>query len=569
MDKLGIVAKKLQTSERMISGLLRIVSVTSNPDKYYDTVDVVGGWVKTLRKQNNDQLIFIALSDGSSPNNLQVVVQNTMPNFGELLNQNVASCLRVRGKLVRSPAQGQPIEMLVEDPAAHGVEILGANQDVKNYPLGGKKRHTLEHLRKYLHLRPRTNFIASMSRVRNALAMATHQFYQELGFIYVHTPIITASDCEGAGEMFEVKASIIEEVEVSKKDKKKAKKKENAAPETGNSSATNPVPLQQNADQDTQEQIREESATVAPQDQQPTPVQNPATTTEPQVRIREFFDKKASLTVSGQLAVENYACALTNVYTFGPTFRAENSHTSRHLAEFWMIEPEICFAGMEELFALIEAYIKFCVDYCFENVREDLEYFGKMFKENKKDADGFDDLLEYLQKLSASQFQRMSYTEAIEYLTEVTRSKKAKFKTKVEWGVDLGSEHERYICEQHFKAPVFLYDYPQKIKAFYMRVNDAASGEKTVACTDLLLPFIGEVAGGSVREERLDVLEESIRSFGLAPEDYQYYCDLRKYGTVPHGGFGVGFERLVMLVTGIENIRDAIPFPRYPGHCDC
>ena len=544
MDKLGIVAKKLNTSERMISGLLRIVSVTSNPDKYYDTVDCVGGWVKTLRKQNNDQLIFIALSDGSSPNNLQVVVQNNMPNFAELLNQNVAACLKITGKLVKSPAQGQPIEMLVDDPTHHAVEILGANQDVKNYPLGGKKKHTLEHLRKYLHLRPKTNFIAAMSRVRNALAMATHQFYQELGFMYVHTPIITASDCEGAGEMFEVQANIVEEVEVAKKDKKKKKKKT----------------------EDGETQIAEGEQPKTEEQTPPVETSEPKVEEKPQPRIKSFFDKKASLTVSGQLAVENYACALTNVYTFGPTFRAENSHTSRHLAEFWMIEPEICFAGLEEVFQLCEGYIKFCIDYCFENVRDDLEYFNKLFKENKKDAEGFDDLIVYLQGLSKSQFHRMSYDEAIVYLTDVTKSKKAKFKNKVEWGIDLGSEHERYICEQHFKAPVFLYNYPQKIKAFYMSVND---DQKTVACTDLLLPFIGEVAGGSVREERLDVLEQSIKNFGLLPEDYQYYCDLRKYGTVPHGGFGVGFERLVMLVTGIENIIDAIPFPRYPGHCEC
>jgi len=374
--------------------------------------------------------------------------------------------------------------------------------------------------------------------------------------------------------MFEVKANIIEEVEVSKKDKKKKKaegdktkgkdadkpKAEQGEQKTGDAA-------QEKVEEKTQEQKVDEKQTEEKvQEQKPAEAQQQQTPQGPQTRVKDFFDKKASLTVSGQLAVENYACALTNVYTFGPTFRAENSHTSRHLAEFWMIEPEICFAGMEELFQLIEGYIKFCIDYCFENVPDDLEYFNKMFKENKKEAEGFDDLLEYLKKLSKSQFHRMSYTEAIEYLTDVTKSKKAKFKTKVEWGIDLGSEHERYICEQHFKAPVFLYNYPQKIKAFYMRVND---DNKTVACTDLLLPFIGEVAGGSVREERLDVLEQSIRNFGLLPEDYQYYCDLRKYGTVPHGGFGVGFERLVMLVTGIENIRDAIPFPRYPGHCDC
>jgi asparaginyl-tRNA synthetase len=512
MEKIGIVAQKLNKTERLLSGLLRINSVLSNPDKYFDKVDAVGGWIKNFRLQNNDKLAFVELSDGSCNKPLQIVIEHTIPNFADFIKENVATCIKVRGTLVKSPAKGQLIEMLVNDPEKHEVVIMGSNLDTKNYPLMGKYP-SLELLRNYLHLRPRSNIIGSMSRVRNAIAMATHQFFQEMGFLYVHTPILTVSDCEGAGEMFQVTTNIPKDNDVTK------------MPVTG---------------------VDKKKIDYS----------------------KDFFGKPAFMTVSGQLAVENYACALTNVYTFGPTFRAENSNTVRHLAEFWMIEPEICFAGLNELFALVEGYFKFCIDYAIENVADDLDYFNTLFKKNAKDKklQDFSDLLEYLKGIRNSNFARITYTEAIEYLQKVEANKEHKFEISVFWGMDLNSEHERYICEKLVKGPVFLYNYPKEIKAFYMKLND---DKKTVQNLDLLLPFIGEVVGGSVREERLDVLEERYKECGLNPEDYKFYSDLRRYGTVPHAGFGVGFERLIMLITGIENIREAIPFPRYPGHCEC
>jgi asparaginyl-tRNA synthetase len=481
------------------------------PEIYFDKVESVGGWIKNMRVQNNDKLIFIELSDGSCSSNFQIVVQDTLPNFKELLTQNLTASLRITGTLVKSPAKGQSIEMLVNDPEKHMIEVLGENKDPAIYPLMGKNP-SLELLRTILHLRPRSNIIGAVARARNCLSMATHQFFQELGFVYVHTPIITASDCEGAGEMFQVTTAIPESNEVSK---------------IAVDSKLGKVDYS-----------------------------------------KDFFSKKASLTVSGQLAVENYACALTNVYTFGPTFRAENSNTTRHLSEFWMIEPEICFAGLEELLTLIEGYIKFCIDYAFLNIKDDLEYFNGVFKRNNKDKaeTDFADLLVYLQKVRNSSFSRMNYTDAVAYLVKVEERKEHKFEVTPFWGLDLNSEHERYICEKLFKGPVFLYNYPRNIKAFYMKLND---DKTTVQNTDLLLPFIGEVVGGSVREEKLDVLIEKYKDFNINADDYKEYTDLRRFGTVPHAGFGVGFERLLMLITGIQNIRDAIPFPRYPGHCDC
>ena len=566
MEKLGIVAKKLNKAERLLSGQLRISAVLADPDKYIGQVDTVGGWVKNLRLQNNDKLAFVELSDGSSTKPLQVVIDHKLPNFADFLKENVSACIRVRGTLVKSPAKGQLVEMLLNDPEHHRLELLGSNLDAKTYPLMGKYP-SLELLRNCLHLRPRSNFFGAMTRVRNALAMGTHQFFQELGFLYIHTPIITTSDCEGAGEMFQVTTLLPHDADLAKLPANKERTR-----------------LAYDAD---------------------------------------FFKKPASLTVSGQLAVENFACALTNVYTFGPTFRAENSHTTRHLAEFWMVEPEICFAGLEELFALVEGYFKFVIDYALLNAPEELEYFNAIFKKNQKEKkeeakkeeggkkqggkkqggkkqggkkqdekgekvenvenvekvetkveeekieeksdDRFSDLIEYLQGIRASTFKRISYDEAIEYLVKVVESGEAKFAEKPFWGIDLASEHERYICETLVKGPVFLYNYPKQIKAFYMKDN--ADG-KTVQNMDLLLPFIGEVVGGSVREENLEVLEQKYKDFDLNAEDYQFYTDLRRFGTVPHAGFGVGFERLIMLVTGAENIRDVIPYPRYPGHCD-
>lgn len=504
-----------------MSGLLRIVTVLKNPDRYYDKTEIVGGWIKNMRTGKNSSIIFIELSDGSCQRNLQLVLNETLPNFKELLAQNVCACLKVKGKLVKSPAKGQLIEMLVDNPDEHSVEILGENSDPKNYPLGGKF-HSLEHLRSVLHLRPRTNIIGAMARLRNALSFATHTFFNELGFLYVHTPLITTSDCEGAGEMFQVSTIMkneLEEIPVNEKKKGKVDYKQ------------------------------------------------------------DFFQKPAFLTVSGQLAVENYSVGLNNVYTFGPTFRAENSNTTRHLAEFWMIEPEMCFAGLDELLALTEGYVKFCIEYALMNIRDDIEFFNNVFKRKQKQKQkgkkgknqegkekNYADLIIYLESIVAKPFAKMEYTKAIEILEEAIESKKKKFVEKPYWGIDLGSEHERYLCEEVVDGPLFLYNYPATIKPFYMRLND---DKKTVQNMDLLLPFIGELVGGSVREERYEVLKELMEKNDMEVEDYSYYLDLRKYGTSPHCGFGLGFERLVMLVSGLENIRDAIPFPRTPGNCDC
>ena len=597
----GPIVKKMNHVDRMLSGLLRIETILANPEKFYDKVDTVGGWVKNFRTGKNSTIIFVALSDGSCQNNLQLVLNNTLPNFEYLLTQNIHACMKIKGKLVKSPAKGQPIEMLVDNAEEHSVEVLGENMDPANYPLGGKF-HSVEHLRTILHLRPRTNIIGSMARLRNALTFSTHSYFQQLGFLNVHTPLITTSDCEGAGEMFQVTTIM--------KDR------------------TDRIPTMD----DDEEEVDYKS---------------------------DFFNKPSYLTVSGQLAVENYSVALNNVYTFGPTFRAENSNTVRHLAEFWMIEPEMCFAGLDELFMLTEGYIKFCISYCLENIKDDIEFFNNLFKRNqkgknkgnqkKKNNQGkksnkqkkkkgkpeekpetkveepkvaevkaeepkkvesetkkeeskvedkpkeakveqkksqgkgkgegkqnqkqdqkkkmkFDDLLVYLQDIVNTPFAKMEYTEAIRVLREAIDSKKKKFIKNVTWGIDLDSEHERYLCEEVVGGPLFLYNYPADIKPFYMRLND---DKKTVQNMDLMLPFIGELVGGSVREERYDVLKDLMETKGIEPAEYSYYLDLRKFGTSPHCGFGLGFERLVMLLSGLENIRDAIPFPRYPGHCEC
>ena len=520
--------KKLQTVERMMSGLLRITSVLNNPENYFDKTETVGGWIKNFRTGNNSKMIFIELTDGSCQKGLQLVIMETIKGFDKVLTQNVCACLKVKGKLVKSPAKGQAIEMLVDDVETHSVEILGENGDPKNYPLGGKF-HSMEHLRTILHLRPRTNIISSMARLRNALAFATHSYFQELGFLYVHTPLITTSDCEGAGEMFQVTTIMNEEVDKIPTDKEV-------------------------------------------KDKQVVDYKN------------DFFNKPSYLTVSGQLAVENYSVALNNVYTFGPTFRAENSNTTRHLAEFWMIEPEMCFAGLEELFALTEGYVKYCIEYCLSNIKDDVDFFNQAFKRKQKEKakqaktkgkgkgktaakeKSFEDLVKYLEEIVSKPFKKLEYTEAIKILEEAVTSKKKSFEEKPYWGLDLSSEHERYLCEEVFDGPLFLYNYPADIKPFYMRLND---DKKTVQNMDLMLPFIGELVGGSVREERHDVLVDLMKSKNMKLDDYSYYLDLRKYGTSPHCGFGLGFERLVMLVSGLDNIRDAIPFPRFPGHCDC
>jgi len=401
--------------------------------------------------------------------------------------------LKCEGELVKSQGKGQEVELLLKDAPGHQVTLFG-RVEAKDYKLA-KGKHSLEFLREIAHLRPRSNFIGAVARVRSALAQATHEFFRSKGFLYVHTPLITAADCEGAGEMFQV-TTLMHDAEKSG------------------------LPM-------VDKQID---------------------------YTKDFFGKKAFLTVSGQLSVENYCCALSDVYTFGPTFRAENSHTSRHLAEFWMIEPEIAFADIFDDMQCAEDYLKYCVQFAIDHNRADLEWFDQNVEKG---------LLARLDNLLKEPFARITYTDAIELL--IKESPKADFKVPVEWGMDMGSEHERYLAEKVFQKPTVVYNYPKDIKAFYMRMND---DWKTVAAMDVLAPAIGEVIGGSQREERLDVLDKRIAEMGLHPEDYWWYRDLRKFGSVPHAGFGLGFERLIMLTTGVENIRDVIPYPRYPGHAE-
>ena len=429
----------------------------------------VSGWVRTVRDQKS--FAFIELNDGSTLANLQIISQDA--NTIENLHTGVS--LTATGVLAESPGKNQALEMQAKE-----IRIIGACSPEK-YPLQ-KKRHSFEYLRTIAHLRPRTNTQGAVLRVRSALAFATHLFFHERGFIYLHTPIITGSDCEGGGEMFRV----------STLDK---------------------------------------------------PNLDPS---------QDFFGKKTFLTVSGQLEAEIAACALSDVYTFGPTFRAENSNTSRHLAEFWMIEPEMAFADLKADMECAESYLKFCIHYVLTHCKEDLQFFDK-FVENG--------LIERLQHVADTPFAPLTYTEAVDILLKAPK----KFEYPVSWGADLQSEHERYLAEEYCKKPVIVTNYPAQIKAFYMRANDDG---KTVAAMDILVPKIGEIIGGSQREERLDVLERKIAQMGLNREDYWWYLELREFGSVPHAGFGLGFERLVLLVTGMENIGDVIPFPRTPGHAE-
>ena len=431
---------------------------------------VIKGWVRTVRDQK--KFAFIEINDGSTLSGYQVVTDDV----SAIKQLSTGASVAVKGTIVESPAKGQNTEMQATE-----VSVLGTC-DPTTYPLQ-KKRHSFEFLRTIAHLRPRTNTLGAVARIRNALAYATHSFFQEKGFMYVHTPIITASDCEGAGEMFRV------------------------------------------------------------------------TTLDPTCKSKEdedFFGKPAYLTVSGQLNGEIYACALSDIYTFGPTFRAENSNTSRHLAEFWMIEPEMAFADINDNMDCAEEYIKYLTSYIIKHCKEDLELFDRFIEKG---------LLERLQLLVDSPFERITYTEAVEILQKA----KCDFEFPVEWGCDLQSEHERYLAEEYFGKPLIIRDYPKTIKAFYMRLND---DDKTVAAIDVIVPKVGEIIGGSQREERLDVLEKRIEETGLPKENYWWYLDLRRYGSVPHSGFGLGFERLIQFATGMENIRDVIPFPRYPGRAE-
>ena len=441
----------------------------------------VCGWARTIRDMKT--FGFIELNDGSCFKNLQVVMDaNTLDNYKEIAGQNVGAALIVTGTVVLTPQAKQPLEVKAASIAVEG-------PSAPDYPLQ-KKRHGVEFLRTIQHLRPRTNLFSAAFRVRSVAAHAIHCFFQDRGFVYANTPIITASDCEGAGEMFQVTTLDLANV-----------------PKT------------------------EDGQVDYSQD---------------------FFGKKASLTVSGQLNAENFAMAFGNVYTFGPTFRAENSNTARHAAEFWMVEPEMAFADLNDYMDTAEAMIKYIIRYVMERCPDEMNFFNSFVDKGLK---------ERLEHVASSDFGRVSYTEAVEILKKVNDQ----FDYPVEWGSDLQTEHERYLTEQVFKKPVFVTDYPKEIKAFYMRQNEDG---KTVAAADCLVPGIGEIIGGSQREERLDVLEARIKELGMNPEDYKYYCDLRRYGSCRHAGYGLGFERMVMYLTGIGNIRDVELHPRTVGNAE-
>ena len=444
----------------------------------------VQGWVRT-RRDSKAGISFLAVYDGSCFDPIQAVIEKDLPNYEQDILRLTAGCsVKVTGKVVESPGQGQKYEL-----QATQVEVYGFVDDPETYPMAAK-RHSIEYLREVAHLRARTNIVGAITRVRHTLAQAIHQFFDERGFFWLSTPIITASDTEGAGEMFRV--STLDMLNLPKTDNGKV-------------------------DFD-----------------------------------KDFFGKEAFLTVSGQLNAETYACALSKVYTFGPTFRAENSNTTRHLAEFWMMEPEVAFADLNDNAKLAEDMLKYVFKEVLEKRADDMQFFAQHID---KDA------INRLESFINADFAQVDYTDAITILQNCD----AKFENPVSWGIDLASEHERYLAEQHFKAPVVVKNYPKDIKAFYMRMNDDG---KTVAAMDVLAPGIGEIIGGSQREERLDMLDKRMDELGLKKEDYWWYRDLRRYGTVPHSGFGLGFERLIVYVTSVQNVRDVIPFPRTPRNAN-
>ena len=457
-----------------------VKSLFRESDNFAGKTVKVSGWVRTIRSNNN--FGFIELNDGSFFKNLQVVFENTLDNFKEISKIAISSSLEIEGEVVLTPNSKQPLELKATNIVIHG----HSNSD---YPLQ-KKRHTMEYLRTIAHLRPRSNTFSAVFRVRGLAAYAIHKFFNERGFVYVNTPIITASDCEGAGEMFRL-------------------------------------------------------TTLDPK--------NPPLTKDGEVDFsQDFFGKPANLTVSGQLNGETYALAFINIYTFGPTFRAENSNTGRHASEFWMVEPEMAFAELTDYLDCAEDMIKYVINYVLENAPEEMEFFSNFIDKG---------LMDRLNNVINSEFARITYTEAVDILQKCDKE----FQYPVEWGIDLQTEHERYLSEEVFKRPVFVTDYPKDIKAFYMRLNDDG---KTVAAADLLAPGVGEIIGGSQREERLDILEARMEELGLNKEDYWWYLELRKYGETKHSGFGLGFERILMYLTGMSNIRDVIPFPRTPGNAD-
>ncbi|MBQ7581953.1 MAG: asparagine--tRNA ligase [Lachnospiraceae bacterium] len=460
--------------------LITVREIFKNREKYLDSEIKIGGWVRSIR--DSKTFGFIVLNDGTFFEPIQIVYGDNLSNFTEICKTNVGAALIVSGTLVATPGAKQPFEIQAKE-----IVIEGAS--TPDYPLQ-KKRHTMEYLRTISHLRARTNTFAAVFRVRSLIAYAIHRFFQERDFVYVHTPIITGSDCEGAGEMFRV-------------------------------------------------------TTLDPND----PPRNEDGSVD---FSQDFFGKATNLTVSGQLNGETYAMAFKNIYTFGPTFRAENSNTTRHAAEFWMIEPEIAFADLDDDMMLAESMIKYIINFVLENAPEEMQFFNNFIDKG---------LLERLKHVAESDFGRVTYTEAVEILMKNNDN----FDYKVFWGCDLQTEHERYLTEQVFKRPVFVTDYPKEIKAFYMKLNEDG---KTVAAMDCLVPGIGEIIGGSQREDDYDTLLNRMKELGLKKEDYDFYLDLRKYGTARHAGFGLGFERCVMYLTGMSNIRDVIPFPRTVNNCE-
>ena len=460
--------------------LTTVKEIYKNREQYLDKEVTVGGWVRSVRDSKTCGVSV--LRDGSFFETLQVVYHDSMDNFQDISKLNVGAAIIVKGNLVATPQAKQPFEIQAE-------EIMVEGESAGDYPLQ-KKRHSLEYLRTISHLRPRTNTFQAVFRVRSLIAYAIHQFFQERGFVYVHTPLITGSDCEGAGEMFRVTTLDMENL-----------------PKTEDGKID---------------------------------------------YSKDFFKKETNLTVSGQLKGETYAQAFRNIYTFGPTFRAENSNTTRHAAEFWMIEPEMAFADLDDNMALAESMLKYVIGYVLEHAPEEMNLFNSFIDKG---------LLYRMNHVMTSEFAHVTYTEAIEILEKVND----KFEYKVFWGCDLQTEHERYLTEQVYKRPVFVTDYPKEIKAFYMKQNEDG---KTVAAMDCLVPGIGEIIGGSQREDSYEKLKTRMDELGLNEEDYGFYLDLRKYGSTRHSGFGLGFERCVMYLTGMQNIRDVIPFPRTVNNCD-
>ncbi|MFP4514580.1 MAG: asparagine--tRNA ligase [Parcubacteria group bacterium] len=456
--------------------MIEIKQLHKETSKYIDKEIEIAGWLRTVR--GSKEFAFMEINDGSFFKGLQVVIDNKLENFEDLSKLNIGSSLKLKGALVESPAQGQEFELKAS-------EVVIFQEAKEDYPLQ-KKRHSFEFLRTISHLRSRSNTFSAVFRLRSTLSFAIHKFFQEKNFSYVHTPIISTSDAEGAGEMFRV--STLDLINPKKNDKGEID------------------------------------------------------------YSKDFFGQEVGLTVSGQLNAEALIMGLRNVYTFGPTFRAENSNTTRHASEFWMLEPEMAFYNLEKDMDLAQEMIVYLLNYVLKELPEEMEFFNKFIDK---------DLKERLNKVLETDFKRITYTKAIEILEKADK----KFEYPVKWGIDLQTEHERYICEEVYKSPVFVTDYPKDIKAFYMRLNDDG---KTVAAMDLLVPGVGEIIGGSQREERLDVLKKRMKESGLSEEDYSWYLDLREYGSVEHAGFGLGFERLIMYLSGMTNIRDVIPFPRTP-----